>query len=70
MEVIPASRWHYVRNSDNSADIASRGISAAKFLNFKFWHTGLNWLTADVTDSRINVKLDIPRSRVTRKTSC
>ena len=36
-EIIPASSWKYVPTEGNPANCASRGLSAADFLNYRFW---------------------------------
>jgi hypothetical protein len=48
-DVIPYSRWGYVKSSENPADCASRGISCQELINHPLWWTGPQWLQNEKT---------------------
>lgn len=42
--VIPGKHWRYVKSAENSADCASRGITASQLISHPLWWTGPSWL--------------------------
>ena len=43
-EDLPASRWRYIKTSENPADLPTRGISLDQLIGNVLWWHGPNWL--------------------------
>ncbi|XP_054267417.1 uncharacterized protein LOC128989543 [Macrosteles quadrilineatus] len=43
-ELVPIDSWRHISSTDNTADCASRGISASLLVNHPLWWTGPPWL--------------------------
>ena len=43
-ELLPADHWHYIRTSENPADLGTRGIPAAELKDQRPWWHGPAWL--------------------------
>jgi hypothetical protein len=51
-KALPSAQWKFVKGTENPADCASRGISAADFLVHPLWYHGPPWLmTMDLEPS-------------------
>lgn len=44
IEIMPSESWRYVKSSENPADCASRGLSAAQLQNHRLWWEGPEFL--------------------------
>jgi len=49
-ELSDSNDWHYVKSSQNAADIISRGMSPISLLQSRLWWKGPSWLTNNVCE--------------------
>lgn len=47
LTAVPNAKWNHGRLKENLADVASRGIIQAKFLDEQLWWKGPTWLKSD-----------------------
>ncbi len=63
--ILPLRHWHYVKTTENPADLATCGLSADQFCeNEGFWKQGPSWIIDDFKSNveSINVKNEAPDS--------
>ena len=48
-ELTNQDTWHYIKSSDNPADVLSRGLAPNKILHCQKWWQGPEWLNLDET---------------------
>ncbi|XP_068140362.1 uncharacterized protein [Drosophila tropicalis] len=61
--------WSYVRSEDNSADLASRGVSAAELSSSSFWWHGPDWLRRDPEYSP-TLNNELPDTQLEQRVQC
>ncbi|XP_041986627.1 uncharacterized protein LOC121738548 isoform X1 [Aricia agestis] len=58
-DVIPRDNWRYVKSKENSADCASRSLSAAQLAEHSLWWKGPSWLPSfDPENYPVDVSYD------------
>jgi len=58
LEITEPRQWKHVRNNENLADIASRGVKPAELLMNTFWWNGPEWLIQDAEQWSISALPD------------
>ncbi|XP_076394921.1 uncharacterized protein LOC143265617 [Megachile rotundata] len=60
--------WRHVRSEDNPADLMSRGVMPAQFLNNELWRHGPKWLRYNITtwpESKFKSSNNVPEMKKT-----
>lgn len=62
---LPYCQWHYVKTTENPADLLTRGVSVNALVNNSFWLGGPSWLTHNSLEFTTDISLpsDVPEAR-------
>lgn len=61
--IFPISHWHFVKTSENPADLGTRGISSRSLVDNQLWLYGQSWAIADFSsycNNDIKPLTDVP----------
>lgn len=63
VESLPTSSWAYVKSSQNPADLGTRGLSVAKFLQSNLWLHGPPFLLIELLPSFVSEDTELEKRR-------